>query len=157
MAEDNDEIEVVLEQPEKAKPEPETSLEVVDEKPTSNTDDVLAELRLQLESEREARRRAEEKANQGASEANKAFEEKRKSEMQLLTGAIETVSREQDMLKAQYAQALSTGEHSAAADIQAAMAENAAKLTQMKMGKEAMESAPIPKFQPVQQIGRAHV
>lgn len=151
MADNKEEIEIDLEAPVKESPEKEVEVEVSEEKTEAapSSDDAVAELKRQLEAERNARLRAENNAQQGATEANKAMEERRKSEMQLLTGAIETVSREQEMLKSHYANALANGDHMQAAEIQASMAENAAKLTQMKMGKEAMENAPIPKFEPM--------
>lgn len=152
MPDNKEEIEIEIEAPGQEKPEKEIEIEVAEEKAgaSPSSDDAVAELKRQLEVERNARLRAENNAQHGATEANKAMEERRKSEMQLLNGAIETLTREQEMLKNQLAHALATDEHSMAADIQVAMSDNSAKLTQMKMGKEAMENTPVPKFEPMQ-------
>jgi hypothetical protein len=52
------------------------------------------------------------------------------------------VSQSNDILKADYREAMSVGDSDRAADIQAEMASNQAKLLQLHQGKEALENQP---------------
>jgi len=95
----------------------------------------LAELRAQLEQERRARIDAENRARQASTEVDD-------SNLQLVTGAIETMQREQGILKGQLKEAMSVGDFDRAAEIQEAMSNNAAKLLQLENGREAMKVKP---------------
>lgn len=150
MADDKDEIEVEVEAAKDKSEEPKVEIEVAEEAhATPSTDDALAELRRQLEEEKSARLAAEAQVRANQTNLTKAAEDKRASEIQLVNGAIDTVSREIEMLKGSYAAALANDDHSQAAELQFAMSENAAKLQQLKLGKEAMENAPLPKIEQV--------
>jgi hypothetical protein len=101
----------------------------------------IAELREKLEAERRARIEAENRARMASSEVDD-------TNLQLVTGAIETMQREQGILKGQFKEAMSVGDYDKAAEIQEAMSNNAAKLLQLENGKEAMKSKP--RQEPVQ-------
>ena len=101
----------------------------------------LAELRAQLEQERRARIEAETRARQASTEVED-------SNLQLVTGAIETMQREQGILKGHLKEAMSVGDFDRAAELQEAMSNNAAKLLQLENGREAMKVRP--RQEPVQ-------
>jgi hypothetical protein len=118
--------------------------EVAPEKPIVAEEDpvkALAELRSQLERERRARIEAETRARQASTEADD-------TNLQLVTGAIETMQREQGILKGQLKEAMSVGDFDRAAELQEAMSNNAAKLLQLENGREAMKVRP--RSEPVQ-------
>lgn len=113
-----------------AAPEPQTQI-ASEEDPAK----ALAELRAQLEQERRARIDAENRARQASTEVDD-------SNLQLVTGAIETMQREQGILKGQLKEAMSVGDFDRAAELQEAMSNNAAKLLQLENGREAMKVKP---------------
>ena len=65
-----------------------------------------------------------------------------------MTGAIETMQREQGILKGHLKEAMSVGDFDRAAELQEAMSNNAAKLLQLENGREAMKVRP--RQEPVQ-------
>ena len=108
-------------------------------------DDVQAQLKkLQqtLENERRARKEAEGRAREAAEQANKAYFEVEDTNLQLVSNAIDTVRRENDILKSHYKEAMSVGDYDRAAEIQESMGSNSAKLLQLENGKAAMEARP---------------
>jgi len=108
-------------------------------------DDVQAQLKQlqqKLEDERRARKEAEMRARDAAEHANRAYNEVEDTNLQLVVNAIDTVRRENDVLKSHYKEALSVGDYDRAAEIQESMSSNAAKLLQLENGKAAMESKP---------------
>ena len=105
-------------------------------------------LRHQLEMERQARAEAERRARQAESHASKASMEVQDSNLQLISSAIDSVNRTNQMLKRDYAAAMSSGNYEHAAEIQSQMSINGAKLLQLENGKAALEqriSNPPPK------------
>lgn len=102
----------------------------------------LKKLQQTLESERQARREAEMRARQAAEQANKAYSEVEDTNLQLVANAIDTVRRENDILKSHYKEAMSVGDYDRAAEIQESMGANSAKLLQLENGKAAMEARP---------------
>ena len=102
----------------------------------------IAELRAKLEEERNARLQAENMARAEAERARRAGRDAEDTNLQLVTGAIETMQREQGILKGQLKEAMSVGDYDRAADIQEAMSNNAAKLLQLENGKVAMQNQP---------------
>lgn len=150
MADDKDEIEVDIETTTDKPGEQKPDVEVVEEaSAATGTENTLAELRRQLDAEKSARLAAEAQVRANHSNLTKAAEDKRASEMQLVNGAIDTVTREIELLKSNYAAALANNDHSQAAELQFVMSENAAKLQQLRLGKEAMENAPLPNIEQV--------
>lgn len=105
-------------------------------------DDGLESLKAQLERERQARLDAERRANQAAQSAYQAQNEAQDSNLHLVTNAIETVKQTNDILKANYRDAMAAGDYDVAAEIQTEMSANAAKLLQLEQGRQALENAP---------------
>lgn len=113
-------------------------------------EDGIADLKRQLDAERAARAEAERRAQEAAQIAHQAKNEVEDTNLHLVKNAIETVNRNNDLLKAQYRDAMATGDYDRAADIQQAMSSNAAKLLQLENGRKAMEEKP--KAEPPRQI-----
>ena len=105
-------------------------------------DDGLETLKQQLERERQARAEAERRANEAAQTAYQAQAEMQDSNLHLVTNAIETVNQTNMILKSNYRDAMSAGDFDLAAEIQAEMSSNAAKLLQLEQGKQALENTP---------------
>jgi hypothetical protein len=142
---DNDPIEIEIPDDE-ATNEPEIIVEKSEEKteePEKDpVDSGLEALRDQLERERKARVEAEKRANEAAQSAYQYQSEAQDSNLHLVSNAIETVSQTNNILKANYRDAMANGDYDTAADIQAEMSANAARLLQLEQGKQALESAP---------------
>lgn len=102
----------------------------------------LKQLQQNLEAERRARKDAEGRARDAAEHANKAYSEAEDSNFQLVVNAIDTVRRDNEMLKSHYKEAMSVGDYDRAAEIQESMGSNSAKLLQLENGKAAMEARP---------------
>jgi|688.fasta_scaffold210237_4 hypothetical protein len=105
-------------------------------------EDGIAELRRQLEAERAARQNAERAAYDARRDAHHARNSEDETNVQLVSNAIDTLRRDDEILKQNYQYAMSQGNFSAAADIQQEMSGNAAKLLQLSNGLEAMKSRP---------------
>jgi len=105
-------------------------------------EDGIAELRRQLEAERAARQDAERAAYDARRDAHQARNSEDETNVQLVSNAIDTLRRDDEILKQNYQYAMSQGNFSAAADIQQEMSGNAAKLLQLSNGLEAMKSRP---------------
>jgi hypothetical protein len=102
----------------------------------------LKKLQQKLDEERQARREAERRARDAADQANKAYSEVEDTNLQLVVNAIDTVRRENEILKSHYKEAMSVGDYDRAAEIQESMGSNSAKLLQLENGKAAMEARP---------------
>ena len=132
-------IEVVLKDEAAVAPEPEIIVEDKkasprEEKPEITPEDGIKELKLSLERERQARIEAERRAQQQAAQAH------------LMTREVEDNQRQ--MLRAQYAEAMSQGNYAMVAEINDRMNDLAVKAATIEQGREAMEAQ---KKQPVQQ------
>lgn len=117
-------------------------VEKAEEKEPDPVDDGLEALKQQLESERKARAEAERRANEAAQTAYQAQAEMQDSNLHLVVNAIETVNQTNSILKSNYRDAMAAGDYDLAAEIQAEMSSNAAKLLQLEQGKQALENAP---------------
>lgn len=117
-------------------------VEKAEEKEPDPVDDGLEALKQQLESERKARAEAERRANEAAQTAYQAQTEMQDSNLHLVVNAIETVNQTNSILKSNYRDAMAAGDYDLAAEIQAEMSSNAAKLLQLEQGKQALENAP---------------
>lgn len=102
----------------------------------------LEALKEQIERERQARAEAERRANEAAQTAFQAQNEAHDTNLHLVTNAIETVNQTNAILKSNYRDAMAAGDYDMAAEIQAEMSSNAAKLLQLEQGKQALESTP---------------
>ena len=151
----DEEVEVVLEAPEATETQPELELEIT-EKPepvetkASDNDKAISDLKKQLETERTARYEAENRARQSSNTAAKAETDVHQANLHLVNGAIESMTRETEILKANYANATANGDNEQAANIAYAMSETAAKLNQLRLGKESLENQPPQRVQPME-------
>jgi hypothetical protein len=110
----------------------------------------LEALKAQLESERNLRREAEQRAQMAAQDAYKAKERAQDTDLSLVSNAISTVKSNMQTLRQNYILAVQNGDAEAQADIQLAMADASSKLMELEKGKEALERAPKPQFQQYQ-------
>ena len=122
------------------KDEPSAEPEVADSQEEEITPEIGIEaLRHQLEMERQARAEAERRARDAESTASRASMEVQDSNLQLISSAIDSVNRANQMLKRDYAAAMAAGNYEQAAEIQSHMSINGAKLLQLENGKAALE------------------
>jgi hypothetical protein len=119
--------------------------EVISRNDEGDDDDVhkkLKSLEKKLKDEKKARQEAEERARQASQNLQSAYGEVEDTNLHLVATAIDTVTRENEFLTNQYAEAMAAGDFNVAAKIQRAMSTNEAKLLQLQNGKAAMESRP---------------
>lgn len=153
MSETEKEIEIDFDAVEKAAKEPEIKIEEPkEEAPTEiSPEDGIETLKKRLEEERLARIEAERRADAASRAANEARGQVDEGNLQLVTSAIDTLKRETDILKANLRAAMASGDYSAAADAQEAMADAKAKLLQLENGRAALqEQAKNPRIHPQQ-------
>lgn len=112
----------------------------------------IAELKRKLEQEQQARWEAEKRVREQQAIAQKAESQVQDTNLSLINSAIQTVKSNTDNLKAHYKAALASGDYDRAADLQEAMAVNAAKMLQLENGKSALETKLKQPVQPVQPI-----
>lgn len=159
MEDDNKQIELEIiaddQVADKASDEPEVEIQLEgdghveakteDESTEDNDDDVqktIKKLKKKIEKEQRAREDAEERARLASQKLNAAYHEVEDSNINLITSAIETVKRENEYLKNEYRNALALSDFDKVADLQEAMASNAAKLLQLENGKQSMQNKP---------------
>lgn len=135
MAENQDE-DVLLELPPEEEPSQEDAKQ---EEP-----EYIVELRKQLEAERAARANAERQLHQSQIEVHKARIDVDDTNLQLVVNAIDTVTRDMELLKQAHTFALQNGDYARATEIQSELSANSAKLLQLENGRQAMQSAPKP-------------
>jgi len=140
MADVENEVEdVKKDAPEAAK------VENGDETPQNDAlepDEGIKELKMKLEQERAARIEAEKHARMAFQTAAEAKNETQDTNLQLVRNAIDTVKRNNEILKLNYSEAMSVGDYAKAAEIQETMGTNAAKLMELERGRAHMERAP---------------
>lgn len=108
----------------------------------------IEKLKKKLKKEKEARREAEEKARQAAFQAQRASVEVEDTQMHLVANAIETVKRDNEILTANYAEAMRNGDYETGARITAALSKNEEDLRRLesghlKMQEEARNKPPV--------------
>jgi hypothetical protein len=118
----------------------------IEEKTVLEPDEGVAKLKKQLDDERLRADTAESRAREAAESEVRARVEVQDNQLHLLTTAIEQKEQEREILKANYAQALTDQDFKAAADIQLEMSDNSANLLQLKQGKTALERQPKPQL-----------
>ena len=142
-----DTLEIVLDDDK----EPKTPEIVVEhaEKAAPDVSEAIADLRRQLEEAQTAKTQAEtarldaeRRARESAQQVHKAQNEVENTNLRLIDSAIETIKGNGAALKAKLKEAWSAGDTDLAADVQEAMATNAAKLMQLESGKASLEAAP---------------
>lgn len=99
-------------------------------------------LQKKLEKERQARLEAEERARLVSQELNNAYSRAENSDLDVVTSAINTISRDNEILTEKLAESMAGGDYQAAAQIQRAISNNEAKLLQLENGKAAMLAKP---------------
>jgi hypothetical protein len=97
---------------------------------------------LKLEQERSGRIEAEKQARQATEAAVHAKNEVQDTNLHLVKNAIDTVKRNNDILKYNYSEAMAVGDYTKAAEIQEGMSMNTSKLMELERGRSHMESAP---------------
>jgi hypothetical protein len=122
--------------------EPEIIIEKAEDAPKNSVDSSLDALKGQLDRERKARAEAEKRANEASQTAYQYQTEAQDTNLHLVTNAIETVNQTNFILKANYRDAMIQNDFDTAADIQAEMSSNAARLLQLEQGKQALETTP---------------
>jgi len=153
MSETEKEIEIDFDAVEKAAKEPEIKIEEPKEEAPAeiSPEDGIETLKKRFEEERLARIEAERRADAASRAANEARGQVDEGNLQLVTSAIDTLKRETDILKANLRAAMASGDYSAAADAQEAMADAKAKLLQLENGRAALqEQAKNPRIHPQQ-------
>jgi hypothetical protein len=106
------------------------------------------ELKRQLDAERARRVEAERQAHEASERERLARNDKDDSDIQLVANAIQTLNRDSEILKANYAMALKNGDFTRAAEINGEMNETAAQLQQLNNGLDAMKAKPKAQPQP---------
>lgn len=155
MADDTnkEQIELILE--EKAQPEEEVQVVKAEEAPAEDVEDpkiAIAELNRKLKEANLRAQDAEKLAREQYERSQAARAEVEDTNLHLVNNAIETVRRENEILKANLRDAMAAGEYDRVAEAQEAISMNAAKLLQLENGREAMKNQPR---QPVQPMPRA--
>jgi hypothetical protein len=97
---------------------------------------------MKLEQERKARLEAERRAREAYESAADAKNEVQDTNLQLVKNAIDTVKRNNEILKYNYSEAMAVGDYNKAAEIQESMGMNSAKLMELERGRAHMENAP---------------
>lgn len=150
MSEQTEDIDLVIEEDAPAA-EPEIKIE---DEPTRvakvvEPEEGLERLKANLEQseaalvrEKTAREQAERRAHESANKEVAARNEVQDTNLSLVTNAIETVKQSTDMLKSRLSDCYAAGDWAGAADVQAELSTNAAKMLRLEEGKQALEAAP---------------
>lgn len=156
MSETEKDIEIDFDKVEEAAKQPEIKVEAVEtvekaEPQAISAEEGLEAFKKKYEEERQARLDAENRARQAAQQAREAQGQVGDTNLQLVNSAIDTLKRESDILKANLRAAMASGDYSAAADAQEAMADTKAKLLQLENGKLALQEQlrnPVQRVEP---------
>ena len=144
MSDNEDTVEILLEDDKNIAKD--DTLDVrVDEnakKRGMDPDEGINDLKLKLEQERNGRIEAEKQARQATEAAVHAKNEVQDTNLHLVKNAIDTVKRNNDILKYNYSEAMAVGDYTKAAEIQEGMSMNTSKLMELERGRSHMESAP---------------
>ena len=128
-------------------------VEIVDAAPAKEAAaekiDGIDELKRQLEAEKEARKadkeraeRAERERNAAAQQAFQARNAQDDAESRLFDGAVAQLKSNNSILKQQLKEAWANQDYDTAANIQEALADNAAKINSIEAGKMALKERP---------------
>jgi hypothetical protein len=132
--------------------EPDAADEVVILEGADNNDpieDSIEELKSKLKDtkqkynqEKKARQEAESAAQQAAQQAYKASAEVEENQIHLVSGALETLRREQEMLKNTMKEVMAVGDFDRAVELQEAFQSNINKITRLEDGLTEMKNSP---------------
>ena len=141
--EDSAEDRLELDLGDDPKPAEDIIVEKSEEKtPADPVEDTLEALKKQLEEERKGRQEAMRRASEAEQSAYAAQGEVQDTSLHLVSNAIDTVRQNNNILKSNYREAMAMQDFDTAADIQAEMSANAARLLQLEQGKQALENQP---------------
>lgn len=155
MSDENekDQIELILEDKEPSEPDVEVGkAEETSRDDASDPKIAIAELNKKLKEANSRAQEAERFAREHYERSLTARAEVEDTNLHLVSNAIETVKRENEILKANLRDAMSVGDYDKVAEAQEAISMNAAKLLQLENGREAMKNQPR---QPIQPMPRA--
>lgn len=111
---------------------------------STDTEEGIKKLKKQLVDEQTARAAAEQRARDAESGEVKAKTDVQATQLDLVKGAIATVTQSLDVLEGKYAEAAAAGDWAAAAKVQREIGGQSARLLQLENGKNALEKAPKP-------------
>jgi len=150
MSEEEDHVEVVLDEP-KLEKKDEPEVEIVEEKAEAapeiektsiiEPEEGIQELKRRLEAEKQARIEAEKQAYQSNLRAERANNDVKDANYQLVVNAIETLKDRSDALKAAYKEATIVGDADKTAELIDAITVNSQQLAELKRGETAMKQA----------------
>ena len=141
--EDSAEDRLELDLGDDPKPAEDIIVEKSEEKtPADPVEAPLEALKKQLEEERQGRQEAMRRASEAEQSAYAAQGEVQDTSLHLVSNAIDTVRQNNNILKSNYREAMAMQDFDTAADIQAEMSANAARLLQLEQGKQALENQP---------------
>lgn len=119
------------------------------QKNESDPEEALKKLQKRLDDERKAREEAETLYRQAMEQARQAAIEAQDSRIHLVSGAMETLKRDEEILTAHLKQAMEIGDYDKAAEIQKNLATNSSKMLELERGyDELRRAAPPPPVQP---------
>lgn len=152
MADLIDDIDVELADPPAAEPKVEAEkAPPAAQKEALSPEEGIKRLEANLASERARREEADRRAAQATQERHQAQVEVVDTNMALVNSAIANCEQAKETLTARYAEAAAAGDWGSASEVQSLMADNAAALSQLRTGKQAMEAQGRPQAPQAQQ------
>jgi hypothetical protein len=157
VKDDQIELELNLEPLETEKKQDDIVIKEVEEAPKAEltVEDGINELKFKLEEEKRAREEAERRYKEAQQQAHLAKNDAFDSNLRLLDNAIETVQRNQEILKQNLRDAVAAGDADAQADIMLTISKTDSDLRQLQQGKvqyEAQAAAAQEPADPVEKI-----
>ena len=144
MSDNEDTVEILLEDNKNIAKDDTIDVRVDDnaKKRPIEPEEGINDLKMKLEQERSGRIEAERQARRATEVAVEAKNEVQDTNLHLVKNAIDTVKRNNDILKYNYSEAMAVGDYTKAAEIQEGMSMNTSKLMELERGRSHMESAP---------------
>ena len=126
------------------KDEPVAQVAPAPDKAALDTEEGIKKLKKQLSDEQAAHAATAARAREAESGEVKAKTDVQATQLDLVKGAIATVTQSLDVLEGRYAEAAAAGDWAAAAKVQREIGGQSARLLQLENGKSALEKAPKP-------------
>jgi hypothetical protein len=144
--------EPIVEIIDETQPEQQVELAATEEveSKVSDPEEALKKLQKKLDKERKQREEAEARARELEARASQASNDVLDSNLHLVGSAIETVRRDQELLKSQLKEANLVGDYDAVTNIQEQMTLNLTKLSELERGYQELQKQPRIQVQPVQ-------
>jgi hypothetical protein len=121
--------------------EPAETSEIQTKRPELTVDDGISELKARLEEERKAREEAERRAREASLVANAAKNDAADSNLRMIDNAIETVKRNQEILKQNLRDAIAAGDADAQANYTFELQKSEYQLNTIVNGKQQYEAS----------------